>query len=324
MNNTNNIHNMKSIILALLVATLSFNGHAQTDVEIKKLEGLIERLGAVKTYSEKPAYYLQIDKTECRLLVRVNDIPLGYHFIENEDESVLRPINSLLFGSGKHTIRIEVYPRPGEKVVSENACVNIRVVHCKEQSAGSPQTVAKLDTPADIGARRTALYTDSVSFDAGLPFDHKNILADARDLRTVPGLEKRVLAHYNKVRQMMIDGKYAEYYTTRFITAGLASEMNYWDKDILKEQYLSPDYLFRFQCNPIDWTALPIEDYEMVICGNGELVCLRRKVDFDDVLQVSFYVSEANKVLNPNERVFVSKFILLYMPQGSDELVELY
>ena len=137
---------MKSIILALLVATLSFNGHAQTDVEIKKLEGLIERLGAVKTYSEKPAYYLQIDKTEC----------------------VLRPINSLLFGSGKHTIRIEVYPRPGEKVVSENACVNIRVVHCKEQSAGSPQTVAKLDTPADIGARRTALYTDSVSFDAGL------------------------------------------------------------------------------------------------------------------------------------------------------------
>jgi len=73
MNNTNNIHNMKSIILALLVATLSFNGHAQTDVEIKKLEGLIERLGAVKTYSEKPAYYLQIDKTECRLLVRVND-----------------------------------------------------------------------------------------------------------------------------------------------------------------------------------------------------------------------------------------------------------
>lgn len=110
MNNTNNIHNMKSIILALLVATLSFNGHAQTDVEIKKLEGLIERLGAVKTYSEKPAYYLQIDKTECRLLVRVNDIPLGYHFIENEDESVLRPINSLLFGSGKHTIRIEVYP----------------------------------------------------------------------------------------------------------------------------------------------------------------------------------------------------------------------
>ena len=75
--------------------------------------------------------------------------------------------------------------------------------------------------------------------------------------------------------------------------------MNYWDKDILKEQYLSPDYLFRFQCNPIDWTALPIEDYEMVICGNGKLVCLRRKVDFDDVLQVSFYVSEANKVLIP-------------------------
>jgi len=30
MNNTNNIHNMKSIILALLVAMLSFNSYAQT------------------------------------------------------------------------------------------------------------------------------------------------------------------------------------------------------------------------------------------------------------------------------------------------------
>ena len=31
-----NIHNMKSMIIALLVATLSFNGYAQTDT--KKIE----------------------------------------------------------------------------------------------------------------------------------------------------------------------------------------------------------------------------------------------------------------------------------------------
>lgn len=62
----------------------------------------------------------------------------------------------------------------------------------------------------------------------------------------------------------------------------------------------------------------------MVICGNGKLVFLRSREDFDDVLQVCFYASEENKALYPEERVFVSKFILLYMPQGSDELKELY
>mgnify|MGYP006923753725 CR=1 FL=1 len=48
------------MILALLVATLSFSGYAQTKTgtdmkqEIKKMEELIqERLGMVKTYPEK-------------------------------------------------------------------------------------------------------------------------------------------------------------------------------------------------------------------------------------------------------------------------------
>ena len=39
-----------------------------------------EELQMVKTYPEKPAYYLQINKTGCRLLVRVDDIPIGLSF----------------------------------------------------------------------------------------------------------------------------------------------------------------------------------------------------------------------------------------------------
>lgn len=109
------IHNIKSIILALLVAMLSFNGYAQTKTgtdmkqEIKKMEELIqEELGMVKTYPEKPAYYLQVNKTGCRLLVRVNDIPVGYHFVEDGGESMLYPINDLLLGSGKQCFIIHL------------------------------------------------------------------------------------------------------------------------------------------------------------------------------------------------------------------------
>lgn len=147
---------MKSIILALLVAMLSFNGYAQTKTgtdmkqEIKKMEELIqEELGMVKTYSEKPAYYLQVNKTGCRLLVRVNDIPMGYHFVKNEGQSMLYPINGLLFGSGKHTVSIQVYPRMRETEITKDTSVNIKVVHYKEKLVGIPETLVELDTPTD-------------------------------------------------------------------------------------------------------------------------------------------------------------------------------
>ena len=55
------------------------------------------------------------------------------------------------------------------------------------------------------------------------------------------------------------------------------------------------------------------------------MVYLRRKLELDDVLRVDFYDTEEEKRLSPEERTVTAyKFILLYMPQGSDELVELY
>lgn len=63
----------------------------------------------------------------------------------------------------------------------------------------------------------------------------------------------------------------------------------------------------------------------MVICGNGKLVYLRRKMELDNVLRANFYDTEEQKKHSPNMRVVsASKFIALYMPQGSDELMELY
>lgn len=294
--------------------------------QIVKMEELIKkRLQMVKTYPEKPAYYLQINKTGCRLLVRVDDIPIGYHFVKNDGQSMLYPINDVLFGSGKHTVSIQVYPRTEETEVTKNASVNIKVVHYKEKLVGMPTTLVELDTPEDIGTKKLPIYTDSVSFNATLPFNHKRILAEAKDLRKVPDLEKKVLAHYNKVRRMMIDGKYYEYQKMRLSTTWVLTDMNYLGENALRKAYIDSDDLFRFLCEPIDWILLPIENYEMVVCRNGKLVYLRRKVELDNVLRANFYDTEEQKKLSPNMRVVsASKFISLYMPQGSDELMELY
>lgn len=325
--------NIKTFLIMAIMAFASC-GNAQVKTktekemkqEIAKLEELIkEELQMLKTYPEKPAYYLQINKTGCRLLVRVDDIPIGYHFVENEGESMLYPINDVLFGSGKHTVSIQVYPRIGEAEVTKNASVNIKVVHYKEKLVGMPTTLVELDTPEDIGTKKLPIYTASVSFNATLPFDHKRILAEAKDLRKVPDLEKKVLAHYNKVRQMMIDGKYYEYEKMRLSTTWVLADMSYLGEDALRKVYIDSDDMFRFLCNPIDWIALPIENYDMVICGNEKLVYLRRKVELDDVLQIRCYDTEEEKKLSPDMRTAsVFKFIALYMPKDSNELMELY
>ncbi|RGR23816.1 hypothetical protein DWY58_18915, partial [Bacteroides stercoris] len=68
-----------------------------------------------------------------------------------------------------------------------------------------------------------------------------------------------------------------------------------------------------------------IQEGRSLFCGDYELFRLRRKLELDDVLRVGFYDTEEEKRLSPEERTVTAyKFILLYMPQGSDELVELY
>lgn len=294
--------------------------------EKAKIEALIkEERTRVKTYAEKPAYYLQVNKTGCRLLIRVNDIPLGYHFVKDRGQSMLYPINDVLLGSGRHTVSIEVYPRTGEALVAKDAVVNIKVVHYREKLVGMPETIEELDTPENIGTLKTPLYRDTLSFDASLPFDFKHILARAKDLRKVPHLEEKVLAHYNKVRQMMIDGQYYEYEKMRLPSTWPLTEMSYLSEEGLRKAHIDEDYLFRFLCNPIDWIALPIENYEMVICGNGKLVYLRRKMELDNVLRTEYYETEEEKKAYPDERSYVSsQFIALYMPADGEELVELY
>ena len=55
------------------------------------------------------------------------------------------------------------------------------------------------------------------------------------------------------------------------------------------------------------------------------LVYLRRKLELDNVLRVGFYDTEEEKDYHLKSVLLQHiSSLLLYMPQGSDELVELY
>ena len=296
--------------------------------EVTKLEELIhDELKMIKSYDNKPAYYLQINKSGCRLLVSVDDIPLGYPFVEDDGETMFYPINDVLLGSGEHRVRIDVYPRTWEDEISKEAWVNIKVCYYAQKSEGQVDVLTEITTPNEIGTYKLPLFTDSLTFNATLPFDFKYILANAKDLRKVTDLEDKVVAHYNKVRQMMADGDYYGYNKMRLSTTWPLTEMSYLGEKQLRKTYINTDKLFRFMCKPntcLDREILPIQDYEMIVCGNGKLVYLRRKAELDQILRVMYYNNEEHKEVAPDKKSVAYKFIALYMPADSDELVELY
>lgn len=314
---------MRTIIIVLLLV-VSACSHAQLKTKkemeqekIKLKELIQQKLAMVTRYSHQPAYYVQVNKNGCRIVVKVDDIPLGYNFAEDEGQTMLYPINDHLFGSGEHVLSVEVYPLTTQRTVSADTWVNLKVILYPEKNGNEREMIAELNVPRNIGEQKLPIYCDSINFKSTLPFDHKQVLNTAKDLRKVPNLEARVVAHYNKVRDMMIAGKYYEYNKMRLASTWVLTDMHYLTEDDLESAYLQPDELFRFNCEVTDWTAAPIEYYEMIICGNGKLVYLRRIGTIDEVLQTTYTEMDGNEYIS-------ALFIALYMPQGSDELLELY
>ena len=314
---------MKTIMMVLLLI-LSVYCHAQpkTEKEMEqeksKLKELIQQeLAMVTRYPHQPAYYVQVNKNGCRIVVKVDDIPLGYNFAEDEGQTMLYPINDHLFGSGEHVLSVEVHPLTTQQTISADTWVNLKVILFPEKNGNEREMIAELNVPRDIGGQKLPVYCESINFNSTLPFDHKQVLNTAKDLRKVSNLEVKVVAHYNKVREMMIAGKYYEYNKMRLTSTWVLTDMHYLTKENLESAYLQPDEFFRFDYQVTDWEATPIENYEMVICGNGKLVYLQRKRTMDEVLQVTYAEMGGKEYLS-------TRFIALYMPEGSDKLLELY
>ncbi|WP_294481566.1 hypothetical protein [uncultured Bacteroides sp.] len=315
---------MRTIVIVLLLAiSACSNAQPKTEkdmeqVKIKLKELIQQELAMVTRYPHQPAYYVQVNKNGCRIVVKVDDIPLGYNFAEDEGQSMLYPINDHLFSSGEHILSVEVFPLTTQQTISAGTWVNLKVILFPEKHGHEREMIAELNVPNDIGKQKLPAYCDSLHFKSTLPFDHKQILHTAKDLRKVSNLEAKVLAHYNKIREMMITGQYYEYYKMRLSSTWVLTDMHYLTEEDLESTYLDPNKLFRFNCQVKNWEIAPIENYKMVICGNGKLVYLQRIDTMDEVLRTKC------DDMDENYEFTNTCFIILYMPQGSDELLELY
>ena len=162
---------------------------------------------------------------------------LGYNFAKDEGQNMLYPINDHLFGSGEHILSVEVYPLTTQQTISADTWVNLKVILFPEKNGNEREMIAELNVPRDIGKQKLPVYCDSINFKSTLPFDHKQVLNTAKDLRRVSYWEAKVLAHYNKVRDMMIAGKYYEYNKMRLTSTWVLTDMHYLTEVNLESTY---------------------------------------------------------------------------------------
>ena len=205
----------KTILFVMLLACTkcqaqnNSQNHEQTIKDQKtELEEIAKHEFSLLTdYKTKPMYYLQINKSACRVLVRVDDIPLGYQFVRDGGQSMLYPINDCLMKSGKHSYSVEVYPMKGRPYITKDAWVNIKPVYLahKDDSLQKATIIGKeLSLPKNIEEQKLAHYATSNTLEATLPFDYSSRLTQASDLRKLSNLEDLVVRRYDEIRQYIV------------------------------------------------------------------------------------------------------------------------
>lgn len=316
-----------TLYLTLMLAFASCSGHSQNtltmeqqNIEIAKLAK--QEASMLKNYTTKPMYYLQVNKSACRVLVRCNDIPLGYSFVEDGGESMLYPINYRLLSSGNHTFSIHVYPMKHKEYLTKDAWVDVKVVYLphKDSALSTAQVLGNaLGLPEDIEEQRLPYYSASGTFEATLPFDYSARLSKAQDLRKIPDIEELVAKKYKDIRKLMVDCNELEYNKQRIRYLYPNSDMVYLTEEEIKLATTNGDC---FNPDLLGREVVPLENYEMVICGNGKIVYLRSKDDLDDVLFVKWYESEEHQ--QADAFAISTTATVLFMPEGSDQLEMFY
>ncbi|MDQ0109014.1 hypothetical protein J2T02_004155 [Chitinophaga terrae (ex Kim and Jung 2007)] len=193
----------------------------------------------------------------------VDDVLAGHSFGENED-SVGYLLNPYLLQNGRHTLKLKVYPVAG----AANGQAYMRL----ESSVNDGENKILARHPFRIVENKPEEYTWEINIDQ-LPYQLTGWSAGV-DLRSEDSgaLAKEVLAYYTRMHKMYESGGHADELISLAKKAEAEKTVyNYRDAKVQETvDLLSKDgYNKKVKMEPI-------EDYKMVIYGNGKLVTLER------------------------------------------------
>lgn len=270
----------------------------------------------IAQFKTRPLYGVQVNKNNCRVVISCNDIPHWLTFYKNYGESMFAYLNNYIPKSGRQLITVQIFPKEGNEFIAQGAAVDIKILRAPDKDSPPKDYKTLLDTSLSdlLGDQKLAYYEMKVPFDATVPFDFSKELDEARDLKTIPNIEKLVYDKYNQLREYLIKGDALPYLQER-----KRSQTNFASYLYpTKEELLSDHGVDNIDENMLNVKAIgrgipTLDNCEMIFAYGGKLALLKEKKTKKDAIRVIFNKGKEN------EREIETN-VILYMPVGSNEL----
>lgn len=311
-------------IIVSIISLFFINSCAQTSKNnLKNQKEMEEEIIAyqdkmydkIEKFATRPLYILQVNKNNCRVLVSCNDIPHWITFFDNTGASTPLFLNDYIPKTGKQIITLQVYPKEGQEFIGDNADVDIKLKYAKDRDDGVDKYInlAHIELPEDIGSKKLPYFELKIPFEATVPWDFSKDLETAQDLSKVPDIEKKVVAKYNQLRDLLVNGEGLSFLKEiEYSDLKKTSYLYFTKKEILIEDKIENLDIKRVRENVKNRKVYPIENYDMTFSANNRLVILRRKKDKEEIINLEF---ETERGIDGSIRCTI-----LYMPYNSNEL----
>lgn len=270
----------------------------------------------IQKFDKNPLYILQVNKNNCRVLITCNDIPHWMTFYNNIGESNPVFLNNYIPKSGIQMLRIQVFPKQGETYIAENADLNLKLLFSKDKNDGVDKytSLMNAELPEDIGQKKLPYYEIKMPFDAKVPWDFSKDLELAQDLSKIVHIENKVVAKYEQLRSLLLEGDGLSF-LKEVENSDLKSSSHLY---ATKEELLADDKeenmdITRSRLDVKNRIVKPIDNYEILFFHNKKLALLRDKNTKDDILNVEYDDP------NGQGKDGASKPVILYMPAGTNE-----
>ena len=308
---------MKGLIKGILLSIVCmYIGSCQT--KEKQMEELIqETYSYIKEYKTTPVYSCQVNKYNCRLIIEI-ERDVDYRFVENNGESMMLPLNSMLVKSGMQKAIIKVYPFEGEEYIDAGANIGLTFYYApdKDSNLSEYQKITTFSLPKDIGEQKLPYYEAVVEFEAKVPFDYSEELVQAKNLKQIPDIEEKVVAKFNQLREICVNLKDVGYRKEILHRIQKLYNAMYVKKNLkfIGEKYEKKYGLVNDIAKNREFLA--IENYDIQYYADGKIVALWQK----NLKPILYMKGEVTNSKGETRIVEGGDPIFLYMPKGSEVL----
>lgn len=307
---------MKGIFSGILIL-LVLNSCAQKNKKVNMNAIVNDAYEKTPKHAEQPMYGLQIDKMGCRLSVLVNDETLGDYF-EKGGYSNTATINGHIIASGTQEIKVIIYPREGMQFIDDLAHVQLQVFYVRKK--GDPmdtyQILKTLELPKDLKDKKLPYFEIKLPFEAKVPWDYTAMYNGFEDLRKVPDIEKKVIAAYEKIRELVVNNEQEKYLALRLQHKKFEYDTFYMTKAEIKEYN---DWIAKDAAPLQNKEVAPIKNYELVFEKEGKRAFLRDRTSRGGVIKIDYGTINTEGDYKGQKSDFMEISPALVIPKGKTE-----